>query len=119
MRGFENWAIIMEVICALSPTAYDTAQYPKMLASAKICKSTKLIGSCLRFNDLGISTLFTISSFHISHLSLIVWGTDSSHEIFDSHISLHNILPIKCAGDINPVQSYTEANSLKTFRLVT
>ena len=89
-----------------------------MLASPKVCKSTEVIGSSLRVNDLGISTLFTISIFHFSHLSLIVWGTDSSHEILDSHISLYNISPIKFAGDINPVGSYTEANSLKIFHLV-
>ena len=89
-----------------------------MLASLKICKSTEVIGSSLRVNDLGISTLFTISIFHFSHLSLIVWGTDSSHEILDSHISLYNILPITCAGDINPIGSYTKANSFKIFHLV-
>ena len=73
-----------------------------------MCKSTELIGSCSGVNDLGISHLFPTSSFHFSHLSLIGWGTDSSQGI----ISLYNILPIKCAGDINPVGSYTEANSL-------
>ena len=99
-------------------TAYAAAQYPKMLTSPKMCKSTEIIGSCLRVNYLGISTLFTIFSFHFSHLSLNVCGTDSSNGIFDLHISQYNILPIKCAGDINPVGSYTEANSLKIFRLV-
>ena len=63
-----------------------------MLASPKMCKSTEVIGSSLRINDLGISTLFIISIFHFSYLSLIFWGTDSSHEILDSHISLCNIL---------------------------
>ena len=102
----------------LLTTACATAQYTKMLASPKMCKSTEVIGSSSRVNDLGISTLFTIFVFHFSHLSLIVWGTDSSHEILDSHIPLYNIFPINCAGDINPVGSYTEANSLKIFRLV-
>ena len=77
-----------------------------MRASPKMCKSAEVIGSSLRFNDLGISTLLTISIFHFSHLSLIVWGNDSSHEILYSHISLYNIFPIKCAGDINPVGLY-------------
>ena len=88
-----------------------------MLASPKMYNSTEVIGSYLRVNDLGISTLFSISSFYFSHLSLIVWGTDSSHKILGLHISLYNFLSIKCAGDINPVGSYTEANSLKIFRL--
>ena len=89
-----------------------------MSASPKMCKSTELIVSFLRVNDLDISTLFSISSFHFSHLNLIVWGTDSSHWSFDSHISLYNFLPIKCADDINLVGSYTETNSLKIFRLI-
>ena len=50
--------------------------------------STEVIGSYLRVNDLGISTLFSISSFYFSHLSLIAWGTDSSHKILGLHISL-------------------------------
>ena len=89
-----------------------------MFASPKMCNSTELIGSCLRVTELGICTLFTIYSFHFFHLNLIVWGTDSSHEILDSQISLYNILPIKCAGDINPIGFYTEANLLKISCLV-
>ena len=69
---------------------YATAQYPKMLASPKMCKSIELVASCLRVNDLGMSTLFTISSFHSSNLSLIFWGTDSSHWIL-THMSLCTI----------------------------
>ena len=41
-------------------TRYITAEYPKMLASPKMCKSTELIGFFLRVNDLIISALFTI-----------------------------------------------------------
>ena len=88
-----------------------------MLASPKMCNFAELIGSYLRVNDLGISTLFTISSFHFSHLSFFVWDTDSYHEILDPHISLYIVLTIKCAGGINSVGSYTEANPLKIFHL--
>ena len=62
--------------------------------------------------------LCSIYLLSIFPLKLIVCGTDSDPQIFNSHISLYNILPIKCAGDTTSVGSYTEANSLKLIRLV-
>ena len=58
-----------------------------MLASPKMYNSTEVIGSYLRVNDLGISTLFSISSFHFSHLILIVWALIHPTR-FLAHISL-------------------------------
>ena len=98
-------------------TAYITVQYLKMPVSKKTRKYTDLICSCLKVHDLGIllCLLYLIS---FSHLNFIVWGIDSTHGIFNSQISRHNILLIKFPGDINPVRSYPEANLLKICRLV-
>ena len=74
---------------------------------------------CLKYfvNDYSYFYFVCCIYFPFFYLSLIVWGTDWSHGIFNSYTSLQNILLIKYKCDINPVGLYTEANSLKIFPL--
>ena len=48
-------------------TIYAAAQHPKTLASPNTCKSTIVTDSCFSGIDLEISTLVSISNFHLSH----------------------------------------------------
>ena len=56
-----------------------------------MCKSTELTDSCLRVNDLGISTLFTMFTFHFSYLSLLFGALIKNSTEFLTHISPYAI----------------------------
>ena len=62
-------------------TKYAAAQHPKTLASPNTCKSAIVIDSCFSGIDLGISTLVSISNFHLSHFCFMGNGTTSSQGI--------------------------------------